>query len=121
MAGRKAVPPSAAVLAQREDNRSGGRHAAPPEHAKHAAPGALKRWYYVVGSKAIFGHKQGAHVELELTDAQANVLMDAGHIAPADPPAAPVAAPAATTAPESADPGPVPAPEEEVNEANGPA
>lgn len=100
---RKALPPTAQDVAARAAHRAEGRHAAPAHRPEHAAEGAVSRWFHIVGSKAIFGHAPGTRAELALTDSQANVLMNAGHIAPADAPAAPVAAVAAPAAPEVAE------------------
>lgn len=101
---RRAIPAnSPAQEAQREENRSHGRHAAPAHQPEHAAEGAVERWYHIISSKTVFGHKRGERAALTLTDAQANALMAAGHITPADAPAAPVAAPAAAPAPEQSE------------------
>lgn len=100
---RKALPPNARDVAARAANRAEGKHAAPAHRPEHAAEGPVSRWFHIVGEKTIFGHAPGTRAELTLTDSQANVLMNAGHIALADAPVAPVAATAAAYAPETAE------------------
>lgn len=99
---RKALPPTPEQKAAREEHRAEGRHAAPAYHPEHAAEGAVRRWFHIVGSKTIFGHAPGTRAELELTDGQANVLMNAGHIVPVDA-SEPAAAPVVVTEPEVTD------------------
>jgi hypothetical protein len=72
------------------------RHAPPPvgervRDAKAAVPGVTperggtteKRAYIVTGPHTVGGKARGETVELELSDASARVLIDAGHVIPA--------------------------------------
>jgi hypothetical protein len=101
---RRAIPANTPDQeAQRAENRSHGRHAAPAHQPEHAADGPVERLYHVLSRRGVFGHPQGAVASLKLTDGQASALMAAGHIAPADTPVAPVAAYAAPPAPEESE------------------
>jgi hypothetical protein len=85
MSPRKAPPVKASVLEQRAANRAAqaaARHAAPAHRAEHAEPSALKRLYQVISNKRIFGHTQGQKVEL--SEAEASLLVQTGHIIPVD-------------------------------------
>jgi hypothetical protein len=88
MGRRRALPPTAEQEAQRAANRAeGSRLAAPVERVEYAVTEAVARWFYVVSRRGVFGHAQGEHAELTLTDGQAAALVAAGHISDSPAPA----------------------------------